>query len=220
MAELLLKLRDREISRTAIRHTRTVIGREASCDLVIDNAGISRNHAVLIFEEGEFRIRDTESQNGLTVNGKRVGDATLNYGDVIGIGKFELHLLDSPDEIEMRPGTAVKSDKPRNVMATMQMDSAAAARMRDEILAAKKKAARPERARPADSAAAPKRAPSPARPKPKPEGQERRQAARRPAPDDAADPVELPVPAWKRPAAIAVAVLVPVAIAALWLMQR
>ena len=109
MAELLLKLRDREISRTPIKHMRIVIGRDATCDVVIDNAGVSRNHAVVLFDEGEFRIRDTESQNGITVNGKRVNDAALNYGDVIGLGKFELELIETADEVELRAGTAAES---------------------------------------------------------------------------------------------------------------
>lgn len=229
MAELLLKLRDREISRTPIKHMRIVIGRDATCDVVIDNAGVSRNHAVVLFDEGEFRIRDTESQNGITVNGKRVNETTLNYGDVIGVGKFELQLIETADEVELMAGTAAKAEKPRNVMSTMQMDSAAAARMRDEILAAKKKTSR---AKPADPAAAapaaaatPKAAapagarPNPARAKPKPEaGGRPKPAARRPAPEPA-EPTPLPAPAWKRPAAIAAALLVPAALAALWLMR-
>jgi pSer/pThr/pTyr-binding forkhead associated (FHA) protein len=72
MAELVLSLRDRELSRTPITHAKLIVGRDAGCDVVIDNAGVSRNHAIVLYMDDEFRVRDMDSQNGVTVNGKRV----------------------------------------------------------------------------------------------------------------------------------------------------
>src|SRR5689334_22441384 len=97
MAEILLRLRDREVSRTPIATTRITLGRDPSCDVVIDNPAISRTHATLIYVDNQFRIRDN-SANGLTVNGKGVKDSVLVYNDVIGIGKFELVLMKSAKE--------------------------------------------------------------------------------------------------------------------------
>ena len=226
MAELLLTLREREISRTPVTHTRVVIGREATCDVVIDNAGVSRNPAVIVFVEGEFRVRDTESQNGITVNGKRVVDARIEYGDVIGIGKFELKLRETDDEIELEAGTASKSTAPRSVMATMQMDGAAAARMRDEILA-KQKAKNGKRAAASKAAAgaSPNAAPTAQKARPKPAPREpRSEAAPRKAPGaDAATHASVALSSdsslLRKPAAIAAMVIVPAALIALWLMR-
>jgi len=104
MAELLLRLRDRELSRTPIRNTRLTLGRDLVSDVVIDNAGVSRTHAILIYVDEHFRIRDG-SQSGLTVNGKTVKDAVLSYGDVIGIGKFEIVLRETADALPLQAGS-------------------------------------------------------------------------------------------------------------------
>lgn len=108
MAELVLRLRDRELSRTPILHTRITLGRDVASDLVIDNVSISRTHAVLIYVDKQFRIRDSESQAGLTVNGKPTKDCVLSYGDVIGIGKFEVVLQSGAQE----PPTEPKPNRP------------------------------------------------------------------------------------------------------------
>lgn len=139
-AELVLSLRERELSRTPITHTKLTVGREANCDVVIDNAGVSRNHAIIVYLDNAFRVRDNDSQNGITVNGKPVKDCELTYGDVIGIGKFELKLLETPDDFEreLESGSAQKQVKaPRNVMGTMQMNAVAVAGLRDQIAAQK-----------------------------------------------------------------------------------
>ena len=230
MAELLLTLREREISRTPVTHTRVIIGRDATCDVVIDNAGVSRNHAVVVFVEGEFRVRDTESQNGITVNGKRVAEATLEYGDVIGVGKFELKLCETDDEVELESGTAAKSDAPRSVMATMQMDGAAA-RMRDEILAKQKakgakRSAAGEPKGPANagganvSAAAKSRKRSPSPPRKSVHAAKLRSALHR-ALTLRTSPRSRGLATqslMRKPAAIAAMVIVPLALIALWMM--
>lgn len=104
MAELLLRLRDREVNRVPVETTRVTIGRDPACNVVIDNPAVSRSHAVMIYVDKQFRIRDS-STGGLTVNGKAVRDSVLSYGDVIGIGKFELQLLKTSAEesLEVAP---------------------------------------------------------------------------------------------------------------------
>jgi pSer/pThr/pTyr-binding forkhead associated (FHA) protein len=135
MAELVLSLRDRELSRTPVTHAKLIVGRDATCDVVIDNAGVSRNHAVLLYMNDEFRVRDMDSQNGITVNGKPVKDCVLRYGDVIGIGKFEMKLLETFEEITIEAGAKSRVTAPRNVMGTMQMSAVAVAGLRDQIAA-------------------------------------------------------------------------------------
>jgi len=136
MAELVLSLRDRELSRTPITHAKLSVGRDATCDLVIDNAGVSRTHAIVLYLNDEFRVRDMDSQNGITVNGKPVKDCVLKYGDVIGIGKFEMKLLETFDEIQIEEGPKQpRFAAPRNVMGTMQMSAVAVAGLRDQITA-------------------------------------------------------------------------------------
>ena len=237
MAELVLSLRDRELSRTPITHAKLTVGRDATCDVVIDNAGVSRNHAVVLYMDDEFRVRDMDSQNGITVNGKPVKDCVLRYGDVIGIGKFEVKLLETFADITIEAGAKEKSAVPRSVMGTMQMSASAVAGLRDQI-AAKQAGRKVEpaangaaKAKPAaGNGASPQARERKKTPGPKPAREraaqpERAERAERAAPERAAarapevsDPPAVPTNAMFKPLAIGVAVLAVAVIAALILL--
>lgn len=117
-------------------NTRITMGRDASSDVVIDNPGVSRTHAILIYVDNNFRIRDADSQNGLTVNGTAVKDAVLNYGDVIGLGKFELVLLNTGDDLNLKAGAQRKAKpKPQDVVETFEVEHDEAALAHAEVLA-------------------------------------------------------------------------------------
>lgn len=137
MAELIVFLRDKELVRTPIRNAQTTIGRDASCDVVLDNAGISRTHAVLVCQEGRFYIRDAGSQNGLTVNGRDTSESPLRHGDVVGINKFRIHLSAeggvSLDELQ-EPARAVPG-RLRNIVGTVAIDATAARGLQAQLLA-------------------------------------------------------------------------------------
>lgn len=134
MAELVLRLRDREMGRVAILKTTVTVGRDQTSDLAIDNAAVSRTHASVSWTDGVYRVRDEDSENGITLNGKRVRKAALEYGDIIGIGKFEIEFVDSYHE-PMQRAEAPAKQASANVMKTMSVDAATAARFRDEALA-------------------------------------------------------------------------------------
>src|SRR5690606_35839787 len=88
--ELILSLRERVLARYSIVAVRTTIGRDPSCDVVIDNAGISRLHAAIEAVGDSFVLRDCDSQNGITLNGEPCREGRLVHGDMIGINKFLL----------------------------------------------------------------------------------------------------------------------------------
>jgi diguanylate cyclase (GGDEF)-like protein len=84
----------------------TVIGRERSQGLSIEDPGLSRSHAhVGRREDGGFYIEDLESTNGTLVNGRRVVMAAhLEPGDYIQLGGsllLRFAMIDATDE-EMR----------------------------------------------------------------------------------------------------------------------
>jgi pSer/pThr/pTyr-binding forkhead associated (FHA) protein len=68
----------------------TLIGRSSSCDISIPDQGLSREHAVVLAEDGEFTIEDLQSSNGTHVNRKTVRSAVLQDGDLIELGHTEL----------------------------------------------------------------------------------------------------------------------------------
>ncbi len=70
-----------------------VIGRSEECQLSIDDAMVSRRHAVLRVTPQQVVLVDLGSRNGVSLNGTRVKqDTVLENGDRIVIGKHELTL--------------------------------------------------------------------------------------------------------------------------------
>jgi hypothetical protein len=63
-----------------------LIGRASSCDIVLVDQTVSRRHALLLFRDGAWIIRDMSSKNGVTVNGAPVGRCRLDPGDRLGLG--------------------------------------------------------------------------------------------------------------------------------------
>lgn len=69
---------------------RIVVGRDASCDLVLLGMGVSRRHLSVTPVRGGYLLRD-ESANGTLVNGRPVsGGYLLGHGDVLRLDKEEL----------------------------------------------------------------------------------------------------------------------------------
>jgi len=78
---------------------KTVIGRDASCDIRIADRQVSRNHAVITSDgDGKVSITDLDSKNGVFVNGERInGSADLKDGDAIKIALIQELIFVSSD---------------------------------------------------------------------------------------------------------------------------
>jgi pSer/pThr/pTyr-binding forkhead associated (FHA) protein/S1-C subfamily serine protease len=64
----------------------TVIGRAPDCQIVIEQAGVSRHHAQVELSGDKVIVKDLESSNGTYVNGLRIqGPTELSDGDQIRI---------------------------------------------------------------------------------------------------------------------------------------
>ncbi len=70
----------------AISADQLTIGRGAHNDLVVDGNLVSRQHAVVVRQQGQYTLYDRESTNGTWVNGRRVAQHPLQPGDQIQIG--------------------------------------------------------------------------------------------------------------------------------------
>jgi SARP family transcriptional regulator, regulator of embCAB operon len=93
------RLRDRSGHTYPLQAAATRIGRLADNDIVLDDAGVSRHHAVIIDTGTSFVITDLRSANGVDVAHQRIrGSATLADGDVIGIceHEFTFEIRESP----------------------------------------------------------------------------------------------------------------------------
>ena len=57
---------------------------------ILDDASVSRRHAILVRSGEGYRILDDRSLNGTSVNGREIQAAELRDGDVITLGRVEL----------------------------------------------------------------------------------------------------------------------------------
>ncbi len=72
-----------------------VVGRAKSSNLILDNASISRQHAVVrATPDGHWQIIDRGSSNGVKVNGAAVKEATLRANDEIMLGEYRIRYFE------------------------------------------------------------------------------------------------------------------------------
>ena len=72
--------------RIAVSKSPFTIGRAEECDATIADFKVSRQHARLVIESGEYFIVDTESRHGTFVNGSRCQRAKLKNNDEVTFG--------------------------------------------------------------------------------------------------------------------------------------
>jgi hypothetical protein len=76
-----LALRREDGAVVEVHRDRFVVGRGGHCDLVIDSAKISREHAAFTRAEGGWWIEDLGSSNGTWFRGERVTRRRVEHGD-------------------------------------------------------------------------------------------------------------------------------------------
>jgi predicted component of type VI protein secretion system len=90
MAKLYLKSGDSVLQEVMLTQATTTIGRLPDNTLRIDNLAVSGHHAKIYWNDGHYVIEDLGSLNGIYVNDKRVGKATLIHGDQVKIGNHNV----------------------------------------------------------------------------------------------------------------------------------
>ena len=108
MAKIIVKLKEKTLHEIILsQDTVTTIGRDPSNSIYLVNPAVSRFHARISSDGGEFYIEDMGSSNGTLVNGKMVPLTTeLGNKDKITIGKYTLIFIDQNPDYE-----DVKTDK-------------------------------------------------------------------------------------------------------------
>ena len=94
-----------------VQAERTVFGRHPHCQVVLENAAVSRYHAQIVDVHGDFFVEDLRSRNGTHVNETPVeGRRELKDTDVIRVCDFAFRFLLSPphDSELLRPGATIE----------------------------------------------------------------------------------------------------------------
>jgi len=72
----------------------THIGRSPASEVVLDDASVSRRHALITRRGERTVILDDRSRNGVHVNGVRVSEADLHDGDTVVCGHVTLRFIE------------------------------------------------------------------------------------------------------------------------------
>jgi hypothetical protein len=96
------------------REGRNLVGRDRDCDISLfyDNR-VSGKHAIIVYRNGNFTIRDEMSTHGTVVNGEDIGAGqtrALVSGDVVRLGgcMFKVYLLDLAEVRSLWPSINAK----------------------------------------------------------------------------------------------------------------
>lgn len=67
---------------------RNIIGKDFDCRVCVNDPKVSGQHAILLFRNDKFRLKDNLSTNGTLVNGEDIDDdsVVLHDGDIIQVG--------------------------------------------------------------------------------------------------------------------------------------
>lgn len=101
--QISITIQGKELQSYSFTESEILIGRSAECDVLLDNAGVSRTHAKLLRQGDQVVVVDLLSGNGTFVNGHRVTQAQVSASDTIGIGKFSLTAKLSREDLPQTP---------------------------------------------------------------------------------------------------------------------
>jgi len=83
--------------RFALSGDSLLIGRQEDADIFLESLAVSRQHARIHYQGGEYFIEDVGSSNGTFINGRRIsGPTPLTEGDALQIGPYILNLCADP----------------------------------------------------------------------------------------------------------------------------
>ena len=97
MLQVLFEAEGRSQVYTLVRDQAS-IGRASDNDIVLNDFSVSRRHAYLKREQGEWVLCDNHSTNGIRVNDRHVPNAPVGSGDQAVIGTFTLSFREEAAE--------------------------------------------------------------------------------------------------------------------------
>ncbi|MBN1773805.1 MAG: FHA domain-containing protein, partial [Deltaproteobacteria bacterium] len=111
----------------------TTIGRHPDNSLQLLDRIVSKNHATITLQGGQFLLKDLQSLNGTFVNGVRVWEHTMRDGDDVSMGNTRLVFHDERQGVA---GTRVSISTPDSTVAESHIRDKIASKSSDRFLPA------------------------------------------------------------------------------------
>ncbi len=77
-----------------------LIGRKPTCDVPLTEESVSTTHALILDIGGDHPVRDLGSRTGTFLNGQKIHQEELKFGDVIKIGETDFTYEAAPADVE------------------------------------------------------------------------------------------------------------------------
>ena len=103
MPKLILALDGALLGEFPLDKKTVTIGRRPTNDIHIDNLAVSGEHARVVTVGPESLVEDLDSTNGTLLNGAPIRKQTLQHGDAIGIGKYQLTFVREGADVPTAP---------------------------------------------------------------------------------------------------------------------
>jgi hypothetical protein len=72
-----------------LMRTEVKFGRTDENDIVVDHQSVSRSHARFVLDQGQWKVIDNKSANGVRVNGDEYAVSNIKPGDIIELGHLK-----------------------------------------------------------------------------------------------------------------------------------
>jgi pSer/pThr/pTyr-binding forkhead associated (FHA) protein len=92
MLKIVMMLKNTELKTLETDRETITIGRNNNSDIQINNLGVSKKHAAITRQNGNYFIEDLNSTNGTLLNNEPITKAGLSSKDVVTIGKHTLFI--------------------------------------------------------------------------------------------------------------------------------
>jgi pSer/pThr/pTyr-binding forkhead associated (FHA) protein len=120
MPEIIVKYDNQVIEKIVTEKRRISIGRTPDNDIVLNNKGVSRKHALIELNDEKALVIDNESLNGTFVNNRKISEEIIKDNDQITIGKYHLTFRQNVErempEIDLDGTMVLKTKKHRELL--------------------------------------------------------------------------------------------------------
>jgi len=88
-AEVMSLAQLRPVVNFRLKSSKAIIGRDPDCDVQLsEDFYVSRHHAQITFDDGNYFVEDLGSKNGTKLNGSQIiAREPLKHGDIVTIGQ-------------------------------------------------------------------------------------------------------------------------------------